>query len=263
MVAGAFIGALVVNSTGIAGALLIDVATFAASSLLYLTIVSAAPARVEEEQPTTSDGPSRRDLVRVILANPIVLGLTTSFTVVTAAMGLLNAALPVFFRTELGEPRAYGYALGAIGAGLMCGELMTGLVTRESVARRSVGLAFASMAGCLLIAAVTHSSATAYLMLFLIGACDGTTETTYDTLFQRRLPADVRAGVFALAGSVQTAGMIVGLSLAPLVASTGGGAALRLSALGCAAGAVIATVSIATRRSRADSHVPVNSRTTG
>jgi MFS family permease len=242
MVAGALIGALVVTSAGIGGALLLDVATFAASSLLYLKIAVGGSARQEER--TKSQGRRRVDLIKVILADPIVLGLTVSFTVVTAAMGLLNAALPVFLRHELGAPKAYGYALGAIGAGLMCGELLTGLVTRESVARRSVSLAFASMAGCLLVAAASDSTATAYLMLFLIGASDGTTETIYDTLFQRQLPTDARAGVFALAGSVQTTGMIVGLSLAPLVASSAGASALRLSALGCIAGALIAAVSI-------------------
>jgi MFS family permease len=242
MVAGALIGALVVNSVGIGGALLVDVATFAASSLLYLKIVAGAAGRREER--ANSHGPSRIDLVRVILADPIVLGLTVSFTVVTIAMGLLNAALPVFLRFELGAPRAYGYALAAIGAGLMCGELLTGLVTRESVARRSVGLAFASMAGFLLVAVASGSIATAYLMLFLVGASDGTTETIYDTLFQRQLSNDVRGGVFALAASVQTTGMIVGLSLAPLVASSGGASALRLSAVGCVAGAVIAAVAV-------------------
>jgi MFS family permease len=242
MVAGALIGALVVNTAGIGGALLLDVGTFAASSLLYLKIVVRGTSQQEERR--KSEGPSRLDLVRVILADRVVLGLTVSFTVVTAAMGLLNAALPVFLRHELSAPKAYGYALGAIGAGLMCGELLTGLVTRESVARRSIGLAFASMAGCLLVAAASGSTATAYLMLFLIGASDGTTETIYDTLFQRQLPTDVRAGVFALAGSVQTTGMIVGLSLAPLIASSAGARALRLSALGCIAGAVIAAVSV-------------------
>jgi predicted MFS family arabinose efflux permease len=242
MVAGAIIGAVVVNTIGIGGALLVDTATFAASSLLYLKIATRRSQTREER--TSTEAQSRWDLVRVILAEPIVLGLTVSFTVVTAAMGLLNAALPVFLRTELGAPRAYGYALAAIGAGLMCGELMTGLVTRETVARRSVGLAFASMAGCLVIAAATHSTATAYLMLFLIGASDGTTETTYDTLFQRQLPNEVRGGVFALASSIQTAGMIAGLGLASLAASNGGATALRLSALGCLAGALIAAFSI-------------------
>jgi predicted MFS family arabinose efflux permease len=242
MVAGTVTGALVVNGTGIGGALLLDVATFAASSVLYLNIVAHRAPR--QEEPAKSKGPSRTDFVRIILADPILLGLTASFTVVTAAMGLLNAALPVFLRYQLGASKAYGYALGAIGAGLMCGELLTGLVARERVARRSVGLAFAAMAGCLLVAAASGSIATAYLMLFLIGASDGTTETTYDTLFQRQLQANVRAGVFALAGSVQTTGMIVGLSLAPLVASSGGAPALRLSALACLVGAVIAAASV-------------------
>jgi MFS family permease len=241
MVGGALAGAVVVNSTGIGSALLVDVATFVLGAALYLKIpvrtpVPRAPVRVEN--------PRRLELARIILAHPIVFGLTASFTVVTASTGLLNAGLPVFLRSQLGEPRAYGYALAAIGAGLMCGELLTGLVTREEVARRSVGLAFASMAGCLLVAAATGSLATAYLMLFLIGASDGTTETTYDTLFQRHLPDDVRAGVFALAGSVQTTGMIVGLSVAPLVAAAGGAAALRLSAVGCLVGAAIAAGSV-------------------
>jgi MFS family permease len=244
LVAGALIGALVVNTAGIAGALLLDVSTFAAASFFYLNIVTGGDSRGEER--AKSERPSRLALVRIILADPVVLGLTASFTVVTAAMGLLNAALPIFLRNELGAPKAYGYALGAIGAGLMCGELMTGLVTRENVARRSVGLAFASMAGCLFIAAATRSPATAYLMLFLIGASDGTTETTYDTLFQRRLPGTVRGGVFALTASIQTAGMIVGLSLAPLLASSGA-PALRLSALACMAGAIIAALCIGWR----------------
>jgi MFS family permease len=255
MVAGALIGALVVNTIGIGAALLLDIGTFAASSLLYLNIVARGTSRQQEQ--THSDGPSRLDLLRAILADPIVLGLAASFTVVTAAMGLLNATLPVFLRHQLDAPKAYGYALSAIAAGLMCGELLTGFVTREIVARRSVAIAFAAMAACLLVAATTGSTATAYLMLFLIGASDGTTETTYDTLLQRQLPADVRGGVFALAASIQTTGMIVGLSLAPLLASSGGGSALQLSALGCVAGAVIAAASVGWRlRWRASSVTP-------
>jgi predicted MFS family arabinose efflux permease len=245
MVAGALAGAVVVNATGIGTALALDVATFALSAVLYLRIANrTAPARADDGP---GDAPTRRELARVIVRTPVVLGLTASFTVVTAAMGLLNAGLPVFLHAQLGAPKAYGYALAAIGAGLMCGELLTGLVTREDAARRSVALAFAAMGGCLLVVAASGSAATAYLMLFLVGASDGTTETTYDTLFQRHLPAGVRAGVFALAGSVQTTGMIAGLALAPLVARGGGALPLRVSAFGCVAGAVMAAVSVGSR----------------
>lgn len=240
MVVGAVLGTFVVNTQGIGGALLLDVVTFVASSAIYLRISAGGRATRQEKAAAPPALHTRSELVRILLANRVVLGLTASFTVVTAAMGLLNASLPGFLRQQLAEPSSYGYALGILGAGLMCGELLTGLVARDDVARRAVGLAFASIAGCLLLAATTRSPATAYLMLFLVGASDGTTETTYDTLFQRQLAGDVRAGVFALAASVQTAGMIIGLTLASLFAAQAAASALRLSAFGCLIGAVIA-----------------------
>jgi MFS family permease len=250
MVVGAVLGTFVVNAEGIGGALLLDVITFVVSSAIYLRISAGGSRANRLEEAADPALHTRLELVRILAANRAVLGLTASFTVVTAAMGLLNASLPGFLRQQLSEPRSYGYALGIMGAGLMCGELLTGLVAGEDVARRAVGLAFAALAGCLLLAAATRSPTTAYLMLFVVGASDGTTETTYDTVFQRQLAGDVRAGVFALAGSVQTAGMIIGLMLASLFAAQGAASAVRLSAFGCLIGAVVAACFLSPSRRR-------------
>src|SRR5204862_84859 len=76
-----------------------------------------------------------------LVRQPVALGLTASFTVVTAAMAILNASLPAFFDRRLDDVHAYGYGMGAIGAGLLCGEALSACVQRDSVARRSVALA--------------------------------------------------------------------------------------------------------------------------
>ena len=51
---------------------------------------------------------------------------------------------------------------------------------------------------------------------------------------------DVRAGVFALAGAVQQGGMVVGIALAPALASSSPSAPLRLAAAAAACGACVA-----------------------
>src|SRR4029077_10006505 len=115
---------------------------------------------------------SRREIGRELLSNRVVLGLTASFTVVSGATGLLNASFPATFEHQLGDGHAYGYALSMLGVGLLCGELLTGLIQRESVARRSVSLAFLGIAAAVLIIAHSHVQATILLMIFLLGASD-------------------------------------------------------------------------------------------
>ena len=147
MVAGSALGALSVGTLGIAPSLIIDLGTFTLAAALYVRLgggmSSTSEEPVEEEVRL-----SRRDLLRGLARNRVLLGLTASFTLVTAAIGVLNASLPQFLTGQVAEPAAYGYALAAIGLGLTCGEFLTGLIHRESVARRSVGLAFPRVRRC-------------------------------------------------------------------------------------------------------------------
>jgi predicted MFS family arabinose efflux permease len=245
MVVGAAAGGLFVARFGIGTALAVDFATFAASALLYRRFAGAVPVRAEGPSEAPAAPVSRRRLVRELTANRVAFGLVASFTLVTAAMGLLNSSLPRFFDHALGDDSAYGYALAAIGAGLLCGELVTGFVRRQSVARRSVALAFAAEAALALVLSQADVVSTAYLMLFLLGAADGTTEVVYDTLLQLHVPERMLAGTFALASAVMNVGQIAGLAAAPLVAglATGEGA-LRITAAACLAGAAVAAVGL-------------------
>jgi predicted MFS family arabinose efflux permease len=240
MVAGAFAGGVAVSTLGISRALFLDVATFALAALLYRRFAStAAPAR---ESPF-----SRLDVLSALVRQRVVLGLTVSFTVVTGAMAILNASLPAFFDQRLGNVHAYGYGLGAIGAGLLCGEALSSCVRRDAVARRSVALAFLACGGAIFVLSDTTIEATAYLLLFLLGACDGTTEVVYDTLFQARLPRHVLGGAFAVAAAIQRTGMILGFVLAPVLLGLGSTAALEISGAVCLAGAGVAAAALVGR----------------
>jgi hypothetical protein len=241
MVVGTFAGGIAVAELGISKALLLDVATFASAALLYGRFASASP-------PTRDgSGPSRVDVLRALLRQRVVLGLTASFTVVTVAMAILNASLPAFFDRRLDDVHAYGYGLGAIGAGLLCGEALSSCVRRDAAARRSVALAFLACGGAIFVLSDTTVEATAYLFLFLLGACDGTTEVVYDTLFQARLPSRVLGGAFAVAGAIQRSGMILGFVLAPALLHLGTTTALKIAGAVCLGGAFVAGVALVRR----------------
>ena len=227
MVVGAVTAALSVGRFGITAALVIDVVTFVIAALLYLRFRGLA-----YDAPHSSDV-SRRELAASICRNPVLFGLVGSFTVVTAAIGIVNAGLPEFVQVQLGQPNSYGYALSAIGAGLLVGELMTGFIRREATTYRTIPIAFATTAAIVYLLSTTHLPDTGFLLLFLLGATDGTTEITYDTIVQRNTSASRRPGVFALASAIQNTGMIVGLAAAPLLASLPSGTPLRIAAATC------------------------------
>jgi predicted MFS family arabinose efflux permease len=240
MVIGAAAGGFAVIRLGIGGALLLDIATFCIAAILYLRFAAQPQAK-----PIPSEGASHRELLQNLVSSRLVLGLTASFTVVTAAMGLLNATLPAFFDGKLAASDVYGYALAAIGAGAMLGELLTGFVDTESIARRSVSLAFLLSAAGVFVLSRTGTLATAYLMLLLLGLTDGTTETVRDTLFQRYVPKRLRAGTFAIASAFQNAGMVLGFALAAVLHRiVAPSTALDVVAFGCIAGAALAAVAL-------------------
>ena len=251
LVIGAGLGGLLVARFGIGVAMAVDLVTFVAAGLLYWTYAiatGAADGESEPERPRVN----RRDLARVMLSSRVVLGLIVSFTVATAAFGIFNVSLPQLFESQLGQPDAYGFALAMLGVGFLCSELLTGFMQRESVARRSIFLSFLTTAGLMFVISHSTVTATVFLMLFLVGATDGITEVVYDTLIQLHVRRDLRAGVFAVAESVQNLGMVAGMAAAPvLVSINSAGWAVRVAAVGCAGGAALAGFALV-RRSTGD-----------
>jgi predicted MFS family arabinose efflux permease len=248
---GAALGSVSVRVLGIGPALAFDLTSFVLAAALYRSFAHVHDEEEPAKHASTELPAPRREILRVLVSDGVLFGLTASFTVVTAAMGLLNASLPGFLSQHLSEPAAYGYGLAAIAAGLFCGELLASLLPDGRIARRSVALAFAGSAAILYTVSTTSVAATVYLLLFLLGCADGTTEVVRDSLFQRHLEPRLRAGGFAVANALQRLGMACGFAAAPLVALLAGTAAgVRVSAAACLAGALIAGLLLVVRFSR-------------
>jgi len=242
-VVGSLVGGLAVAQYSIQVALAIDLATFLLAAVLYRRFAGhGAPVAVH----APADGAprtSRRELLRAILFNRVVFGLAASFTLVTAAIGILNSASSKVFDKQLGNAHAYGYILAVISVGYVCSEILTGYMRRQSVARRSVGLSFMATAGAMYILSDATTAPIAYLVLFLFGASDGITEVVRDSLIQLNTERRLRMGVFALVNSVQTIGMVVGLAVAPLIAGHfTTGQTMRFVAAGCLVSGIVAAI---------------------
>lgn len=243
MVGGTLVGGLAVAKLGISKALLLDVGTFVVAALVYRRFAGTTTAAGEHAPTSPKPSDVRRLRIGALTAlfrQRVALGLTASFTVVTVAMAILNASLPAFLDKRFGDAHAYGYAMASIGAGLLCGEALSSSVRRDTVARRSVALAFLLCAGSIFVPSATTIQATACLFLFLLGAADGTTEVIYDTLLQDRLSPNILGGAFAAAAAVQRIGMILGFLLAPVLIGLGPAAALETAAAVAVLGALIA-----------------------
>ena len=185
-----------------------DVATFVAAALLYHAFAGAAftpeRARIPAVKP-------RRALAYGALESRVVLAVIASFTFATAAFGMLNAITPTLFEHRFQASGVYGYVAATLGIGYLCGELLTGLIQRHSVVHRSLGVAFFCTALAALLFADSPTIQTAFLAAFMLGATDGVTEVAHDTLIQLHTRSGTRGGVFAIATSVERAGMLAGL----------------------------------------------------
>jgi MFS family permease len=246
-VVGALVGGFAVAEFSIQVALAVDLATFCLAAILYRRYARRAGP---ESQPRADPGSrvSRRDLLRAILLNRVVFGLAASFTLVTLAIGIMNSDVSRAFDEQLGNRHAYGYILAVISAGYVCSEILTGYMRSQSVARRSVGLAFMASGAAAFVLSYATTVPIAYLALFLFGAADGVTEVVRDSLIQLNTQRTVRSGVFAVVNSVQTVGMIIGLAMAPLVADRfTSGTSLRIVALGCVTSGLVAGICLVGR----------------
>jgi MFS family permease len=243
-VVGAAAGGFVVAAFSIQAALALDLATFLLAALIYCRFARWG-SDFSDPRADAAATAGRRELARAMLTNRVVLTLAVSFTLATAAIGIMNSASSKAFDDQLGTAHAYGYIVAVVSIGYVASEILTGYMRRQSVARRSVGLSFIATGGAMYLLSHASTAPIAYLALFLFGASDGITEVVRDSLIQVTTPRNLRSGVFAMTNSVQTAGMIVGLALAPFAtAAFTTGTVLRVVAAGCVASGIVALVGL-------------------
>ncbi len=245
-IVGATAGGFLVIRFGIGTALTVDMVTFIAAAVLYRSFSGQGMAT----EPRSADGPrvSRRTLLRAILRSRVVFSVTASFAFATGAFGLMNAVTAPLFDHRYHEPNAYGFVAAMIGVGYLFGETLTGHIRRHAVVRRSVSVAFLITAAAAYLLADAPTATTAFLAAFMLGAGDGVTEVAHDTLIQLNTPRELRAGVFAMANSIERGGMVLGVLAAPvLLAGRSPETVVRFSAGLLVVGAGIAAIGLVRR----------------
>jgi predicted MFS family arabinose efflux permease len=209
MVLGGSGAGIALSSVGTAPALVVDLASFALATLLYLGLPApTAPQRRRSDDPSGA---------RYLLGRPRLLVLVLAFAAATLATGLTNASLPSFLGTHLGlGAGAYGFGLAALGVGLTLGGVLVGFLRVGPSAGRWIGLALAMMAALFFFLGAGEHAATALLLLGVIGFLDATTDVLFDTVIQREADPRYYGSVFGVASALMMTTMVAGFVAAPL-----------------------------------------------
>jgi MFS family permease len=212
MAAGALAAGIALSSGMAAGALVLDLVSYAIAAVLFARIRCAAkPAAVRGSAPS-----GMLAAVRHILGNPSLRAVSLAFPLVTLATGLTNATLPRHL-TELGlGAGGYGFGLATLALGSAVGEIGIGATSSRLGART---LAVATALSCVPFAALAYAStgSAAIAALGVIGLVQGASEVALMTVVQQEAAAEFRGRAFGLLSTLTRTTMVGAVAAAPLV----------------------------------------------
>ena len=211
MALGAVAGGLTLALGGAPAGLAANLASYGIAVFLYSRI------RVGEVVGETS---ARRggliDALRYVRASRALTVVVGSFALGTLAAGLVNATLPKFTSALGLGASGYGWALAAIGSGMIAGEALTGAIA-ERLEPRWLAAGLAGM-GCLFFAfAWSGSTLVALPLLAAFGIANGFTEVVMMTAIHQQAEATHQGRVFGLGSTLWRTTMLGAVALAPVV----------------------------------------------
>ena len=208
----------------------------ATAVLAGMTLVGAAlvvgiqgpPPMSERQEGRSLTGEVRESIViawRAPAARTL-LGVLGAQYVLTGAIGVLYVVLAIT-TLHMGESGA-GYLNSVDGIGGMVGAALTAtLVARRRLAPALVA-SFVTAALALALLGVFPTVASAFILLFVIGAFTTLFGVTGRILLQRAAPADVLGRVFALHESLMDAGIALGAIIVPVLVGLSGARAAMI-----------------------------------
>jgi predicted MFS family arabinose efflux permease len=211
MALGAVAGGLTLALGGAPAGLAANLASYGIAVFLYSRI------RVGEVVGETS---ARRggliDALRYVRGSRALTVVVGSFALGTLAAGLVNATLPKFTSALGLGASGYGWALAAIGSGMIAGEALTGAIA-ERLEPRWLAAGLAGM-GCLFFAfAWSGSTLVALPLLAAFGIANGFTEVVMMTAIHQQAEATHQGRVFGLGSTLWRTTMLGAVALAPVV----------------------------------------------
>jgi MFS family permease len=240
MAIGAVIGGVTLAAGGAAAGLAVNLASYVIAVVLYARI------RVADDlsEPSSRPRGGLVDGLRYVLARRPLAVVVAGFATGTLAAGLVNATLPKF-TSELGlGASGYGWALAALGCGMIAGEALTGAIA-ERIDPRWLAAGLAAMGVLFFGFAWSGGPAIALLLLAAFGIANGFTEVVMMTAIHQHADATHQGRVFGVGSTIWRTTMLGAVALAPVVDSVASPAqAITVAAGFLFAGAILVQVAL-------------------
>jgi predicted MFS family arabinose efflux permease len=240
MALGALAGGATLALGGATAGLAANLASYAFAVVLYARIHVSA-------EPSTAAAKKRGGLLdglRYVLSSRPLTVVVGSFAFGTLAAGLVNATLPKF-TTELGlGASGYGWALAALGVGMIAGEAVTGAIA-ERVDARWMSLGLAGMGVFFVAFAWAGSAVVALVFLVAFGVANGFIEVVMMTAIHQEADAGYQGRVFGVGSTLWRTTMLGAVAFAPLVNAIASPAqTITLAGIVLLAGALLVQVTL-------------------
>ena len=250
LLVGPAIAGLIVLSVAPLGALWLDAGSFLLSAVLIRWLVP-------DVRPATGDGPA--DIaagLRALATDPVLRMLTVVAAIANLVFTpLFIVVLPSLAARSGQSPAALGAMLGVLGAGMVVGALVSGLLAGRIRRRTVLVLGFVGTGGALILASLEWPLPALLVALGGAGLASGLINPIAFTVMQERVPAATRGRVFgAVLGGVLIAAPVGMVALGAIADQAGRRSALFIS--GVTIVAIGGLVSILRASNELDAGVP-------
>ena len=211
MALGAVAGGVTLALGGATAGLAANLASYGVAVVLYARIRVA-----EVEAPAARKRGGLVDGLCYVLRSRALTVVVGAFGFGTLAAGLVNATLPKF-TADLGlGASGYGWALAALGGGMIAGEALTGAVAAR-IESRWLAYGLAGMGLFFLAFAWAGDALTALLFLVAFGIANGFVEVVMMTAIHQQADVAYQGRVFGVGSTLWRTTMLGAVALAPLV----------------------------------------------
>lgn len=239
MALGAVLGGVTLAVGGATAGLAANLASYGLAVFLYARIrVSSEPSTQAKARGGLVDG------LRYVLSSRPLTVVVGSFAFGTLAAGLVNATLPKF-TAELGlGASGYGWALAALGTGMIAGEALTGALA-ERIEPRWLSLGLAGMGVFFAAFAWAGSAIVALVFLVAFGVANGFVEVVMMTAIHQEADAGYQGRVFGVGSTLWRTTMLGAVAFAPVVDAVASPAqAITVAAVVLFAGALLVQLTL-------------------
>ena len=214
LIAGPALGGLVIAHLGLAGAYLVDVASFAAA-LLAVWLLPPQPPRSTVREPMVA---ALRRGFAFIRRRPVILG-TYAMDLSAMIFGLPRAVFPVLAATVFHtDAQGLGYLYAAPGLGALLAALSSGWLSRSTRLGRIVVVSIAAWGVAIVAFGLVTALWLGLLWLAVAGAADSISAVCRNTIQQTLTPDELRGRLTATYFMVVVGGPFIGDFEAGLIA---------------------------------------------